>query len=210
MKILLADDDRDQLDLRSLLLAKQGHQTIAVTTAADALEKAKLERPDCAVVDLNIPTEAIGLALIRDLKQFDPAIRIFVLTGGNPKRLNTLAERSLVEEIIIKGSSTAYLVKKLADLTTQEEPFLVGLRTRLAKDKVVTFDVKAVPRAAQSEVVGITTDGAMKVRVAAVPDKGKANEELRDTLADWFAVPKSNVELLHGETSQRKVWRVRK
>jgi hypothetical protein len=50
----------------------------------------------------------------------------------------------------------------------------------------------------------------MKVRVAAVPDKGKANEELRDVLARWFKVPKSNVELLHGETSHRKVLRVRK
>ena len=48
-----------------------------------------------------------------------------------------------------------------------------------------------MPRAARSEVVGMTTDGAMKVRVAAVPDKGKANEELRDTLADWFKVPKT-------------------
>jgi hypothetical protein len=195
MKILLADDDQDQLDLRCLLLAKHGHQTIAVATAAAALEKAKRDRPHCAVVDLNIPTEALGLALIRDLKHFDPDIRIFVLTGGDPKRFNTLAERSLVEEIIVKGSSTAYLVKKLTDIAAQEDPILVGLR---------------MPRAARSEVAGITTDGAMKVRIAAVPDKGKANEELRDILADWFAVPKSNVELLRGETSQRKVWRVRK
>ena len=210
MKILLADDDQDQLDLRCLLLAKHGHQTIAVATAAAALEKAKRDRPHCAVVDLNIPTEALGLALIRDLKHFDPDIRIFVLTGGDPKRFNTLAERSLVEEIIVKGSSTAYLVKKLTDIAAQEDPILVGLRMQLAKDRVVTFDVKAVPRAARSEVAGITTDGAMKVRIAAVPDKGKANEELRDISADWFAVAKSNVELLRGETSQRKVWRVRK
>jgi uncharacterized protein YggU (UPF0235/DUF167 family)/CheY-like chemotaxis protein len=210
MKILLADDDKDQLDLRSLLLAKHGHETIAVTTAAAALREAKTQRPQCAVVDLKIPTEALGLGLIRDLKTFDAAIRVFVLTGGDPKRINTLPERSLVEEVIVKGSSTAYLVKKLAELATQQEPLLTNLRTQLAKDKVVTFDVKAVPRAARSEVMGITSDGAMKVRVAAVPDKGKANEELRDTLADWFAVPKSNVELLHGETSQRKVWRVRK
>ncbi len=67
-----------------------------------------------------------------------------------------------------------------------------------------------MPRAPRSEVVGITADGVLKVRVAAVPDKGKANEELRDTLAVWFKVPKNNVELLHGETSPRKVWRVKK
>jgi hypothetical protein len=50
----------------------------------------------------------------------------------------------------------------------------------------------------------------MKVKVAAAPEKGKANEELRDLLADWFGVPKNHVDLMHGETSQRKAWRVRR
>jgi uncharacterized protein YggU (UPF0235/DUF167 family) len=57
-------------------------------------------------------------------------------------------------------------------------------------------------------VVGVTTDGAMKVRVAAAPEKGRANEELRAVLAEWFKVPKSNVEVLLGESSQRKRVRV--
>jgi uncharacterized protein len=210
MKILLADDDKDQLELRSLLLAENGHETIAVTSAAAALEEAKTQRPQCAVIDLKIPTEAIGLALIRALKSFDAAMRVFVLTGGDPKRINGLPEKKLVEEVIAKGSSTAYLMKRLGELTGNSEPKLARLRELLARDEVVTFDVKAVPRSPRSEVVGVTADGAMKVRVAAVPDKGKANEELRDVLASWFKVPKSNVELLQGETSQRKVLRVRK
>jgi DNA-binding response OmpR family regulator len=115
MKVLLADDDQDQLDLRSLLFAKKGFETIAVTTAAAALEEAKAQRPQCAVIDLRIPTEALGLGLIRDLKAFDAAMRVFVLTGGDPNRINALPERSLVEEVIVKGSSTAYLLKKLAE-----------------------------------------------------------------------------------------------
>lgn len=210
MKVLLADDDKDQLDLRRLVLTKSGYETIAVTTAEAALEQAKIEHPQCAVIDLKIPTEAIGLALIRALKAFDSAMRVFVLTGTDPKRINGLPERNLVEEVLTKGSSTAYLMKKLGELASSAEPKLERLRAVLAREGVVTFNVKAVPRAALSEVVGYTTDGAMKVRVAAVPDKGKANEELRDVLAEWFSVPKSNVELLQGETSQRKVLRVRK
>ncbi len=207
MKILLADDDQDQLELRCLLLAKKGFEPIAVTSAVDALKEAKAQRPSCAVLDLKIPTEAAGLGLIRSLKAFDVEIRIFVLTGGDAKRINALPEMELVEEVIVKGSSTAQLLKKLGEV---EDPQLKLLRLQLVKEKVVTFDVKAMPRAARSEVVGMTTDGAVKVRVAAVPDKGQANEELRDTLAEWFKVPKNHVDLLHGETSPRKVWRVRK
>ena len=207
MKILLADDDADQLELRSLLLEKKGFETIAVTTATAALKEAKAQRPHCAVIDLKIPTESAGLALIRDLKGFDSAMRIFVLTGSEAKRVNGLAEMALVEEVIVKGSTTAYLLKKLSEV---EDPALTALRGKLAKEKVITFEVKAKPRAQRSEVVGMSTDGAMKVRVAALPESGKANEELRDVLAAWFKVPKNNVDLLQGETSQRKLWRVRK
>ena len=150
------------------------------------------------------------MGLIRALNELDAAIRLFVLTGGDPKRINGLPERTLVEEVIAKGSSIGYLVKKLGELASKEDPKLLALRAALDKDKVVTFDVKAVPRASRSAVVGVTIDGAMKVKITAAPDKGKANEELRAVLAEWFKLPKSNVELLHGETSQRKVWRVRK
>jgi uncharacterized protein YggU (UPF0235/DUF167 family) len=207
MKILLADDDQDQLELRTLLLEKKGFETMAFTTAGEALKAAKIRHPHCAVIDLKLPTEAAGLGLIRSLKALDAEMRVFILTGGDAKRINALPEMNLVEEVIVKGSSTAYLLRKLAEL---EDPQLLRLRTQLAKDKVVTFDVKAMPRAAHSEVVGMTTDGVMKVRVAAIPDKGKANEELRDVLAAWFKVPKNHVELLHGDASQRKLWRVRK
>lgn len=210
MKILLADDDRDQLDLRSLLIEKKGFETIAVTTADAALQEAKAQRPQCAVIDLKIPTEAAGLALIRALKEIDAAIRVFVLTGSDAKRIHTLPEMTLVEEVILKGSPIAYLLKKLGELVNAEDPHLARLRAQFDKEKVLTFNVKAVPRASRSEVVSMTLDGAMKVRVAAVPDKGQANEELREVLAKWFKVAKNNVELLRGETSQRKVLRIRK
>ena len=39
----------------------------------------------------------------------------------------------------------------------------------------MTIRVKVMPRAAKSEVVGTMTDGTLKVRIAAPPEKGKAN-----------------------------------
>jgi len=180
----------------------------AVCCSPAALLAAEEQWPECAVLDLKLPTEAMGLSLIRALKSLDAAMRIFVLTGSDPKRINALPEKKLVEEVIVKGSSTAYLMKKLGELAGSAEPKLALFRETLARANVVAFDVKAVPRAARSEVVGVTTDGAMKVRLAAVPDKGKANEELRAVLAGWFQVPKSNVEIVLGETSQRKRLRV--
>ena len=72
----------------------------------------------------------------------------------------------------------------------------------------LTFAVRVVPRAAKSEVVG-ERDGALRVRVAAPPVEGAANEELARVLARAFGVPARAVEIVGGHTSKTKQVRVR-
>lgn len=71
------------------------------------------------------------------------------------------------------------------------------------KDGCLIFNVRVVPRASCSEIVG-EHDGALKVRLAAPPVDGAANNELIKTLAKAFGVSKSSVEILSGETSKTK------
>lgn len=71
------------------------------------------------------------------------------------------------------------------------------------KDGAVTFDVRVVPRASKSEIVG-EHDGALKVRIAAPPVEGAANAELIRLLAKSFGVPRSNVSIVGGESSKKK------
>ncbi len=68
--------------------------------------------------------------------------------------------------------------------------------------------VKVVPRSSKSEVAGTMADGSLKVKVAAVPEKGKANEELCAVLARHFNVPLSRVSVVAGATSTRKRVRI--
>lgn len=70
------------------------------------------------------------------------------------------------------------------------------------------INVKVIPRAARSEVAGYQPDGALKVRIAAPPEKGKANEALCELLSAHFGVPRRNVVILRGETSPRKRIRI--
>lgn len=69
------------------------------------------------------------------------------------------------------------------------------------------FTVRVVPRASQSKVVG-EHDGALRVRVAAPPVDGAANEELVRTLARALSVPVRDVEITGGHTSKVKQVRV--
>jgi uncharacterized protein (TIGR00251 family) len=72
-----------------------------------------------------------------------------------------------------------------------------------AKDNALIFNVRVVPRASKSEIVG-EHDGALKVRIASPPVDGAANAELIKLLAKTFDVSKSEVEIVGGQTSKTK------
>jgi uncharacterized protein (TIGR00251 family) len=65
------------------------------------------------------------------------------------------------------------------------------------------LEVKAIPGASRSLIGGLR-DGALLVRVAAPPERGKANEELRALLARELGLAKSEIVVVHGEASRRK------
>jgi len=71
--------------------------------------------------------------------------------------------------------------------------------------RVITVHV--VPRASRSEVVG-DHNGALRVRIAAPPVDGAANEELIRLLAKTFAVSKRDVSVLSGRTGKIKQVRI--
>jgi len=72
----------------------------------------------------------------------------------------------------------------------------------------VLLPVRAQPGAKSSGVRGVQ-DGALKVSVTQIAEKGKANKALRTVLSDALDVRKSQLELLAGETSGHKQFLVR-
>jgi len=72
----------------------------------------------------------------------------------------------------------------------------------------VTLRIKVIPRSPRTEFSGELSDGTQKVKVAAPPDKGKANEELCRFLADHHQVPRSAVTILSGHTSPLKLVKI--
>ena len=68
----------------------------------------------------------------------------------------------------------------------------------------VRLRIRAQPRASRTEVVG-EHDGALKVRVAAPPVDGAANDELVRFLAKLLKRPAQSVRIVAGESARRKV-----
>jgi uncharacterized protein len=75
------------------------------------------------------------------------------------------------------------------------------------KEGALTFKVRVVPRASRSEIVG-EHDGALRIRIAAPPVDGAANEELVRLLARAFGVTRSDIAITAGQTAKLKTVRV--
>ena len=69
-------------------------------------------------------------------------------------------------------------------------------------DIILTLHVQ--PGAKHNEVVGLHGE-ALKIKLAAPPIEGRANEALLKFIADLFAVPLRNTELKQGGQSRHKV-----
>lgn len=63
--------------------------------------------------------------------------------------------------------------------------------------------VKVVPGSSRTQVAG-TLDGMVKIKVAAPPEKGKANDCLIDYLADALGCRKKDIHLVRGQTQPVK------
>jgi len=48
-------------------------------------------------------------------------------------------------------------------------------------------------------------DREFRVKVKSPPEKGKANKEVIERLAEYFSISKSQVSILRGHTSRKKI-----
>jgi uncharacterized protein (TIGR00251 family) len=75
------------------------------------------------------------------------------------------------------------------------------------EDNAIVFRVQVVPRASRSEIVG-EHNGSLRVRIAAPPVDGAANEALIALLAKRVKVPKSAVSITSGHGAKLKQVRI--
>lgn len=82
-----------------------------------------------------------------------------------------------------------------------------GGRRRAPQERAASpktaLSIKVVPGATRSGIAG-WLGTALKVRVAAPPERGRANAEVVRVLAEALGVPESAVQIVSGATSARK------
>ncbi|HUO33029.1 MAG TPA: response regulator [Bryobacteraceae bacterium] len=112
-RLLLADDDIQQLAIRKLLLEAAGHQVTTAEAAPEARRMLADLRPEVLVMDLRLPKLKDGLSLIRCVDEQRLAVKIIVLSGWI-EELWDLPEEKLVSSILGKPFRNEQLLEAIS------------------------------------------------------------------------------------------------
>ncbi len=70
------------------------------------------------------------------------------------------------------------------------------------------IEVKVEPRSSKKGIAGVM-DNMVKVKLTAPPVEGEANEQLIEVLSELTGVRKSDIRIVRGLSSRRKVVEIR-
>ena len=120
-RILVADDDVAQLELRRLILEAGGHQVSLAIRPGDVLRQ--LASADLVITDLRFPNAqggddpAEGLTLIRAIRDSGYRGPVLVLSGC-PRDLEGHPEEQLVSRVMLKPVGMQALLQAIGELVT--------------------------------------------------------------------------------------------
>jgi signal transduction histidine kinase/DNA-binding response OmpR family regulator len=106
-RVLIIEDDSEQLESIRLLLASRDVETVGAQTAADCLARLQAETFDCMVLDLRLP-DTSGFDLLDQLSRDDSFAfpPVIVYTGRDLTQDEELRLRRFSKSIIIKGAKS--------------------------------------------------------------------------------------------------------
>ncbi|MCU1234062.1 MAG: response regulator receiver protein [Candidatus Solibacter sp.] len=122
-RILVADDDPIQLDLRRTVLEMNGYQVDTALSVASTLRLIQANPTDLVILDLRFPNDAgeadpeEGMALIRRLRELAFTGPIIVLSGW-PEELYGRPEESMISRILLKPVKIQMLLDTVRALLT--------------------------------------------------------------------------------------------
>ena len=110
--ILLVDDDAGGLEIRKMLLEREGHHVVTASDVAGARACFRQNAIECVILDMRLPQPEDGLALVREFRDAAPELRIVVLAGWSAD-LEGRPERILVNEVLAKPVRSERLISSV-------------------------------------------------------------------------------------------------
>ena len=118
-KILVLDDVMDAGLLVKQILEKKGHEVANFTEEEEALDHARANRVDLAILDIRLK-KLNGVEVLEELKKIDPSMRVIMLTGYPTLETARESLRLGASEYCVKPIDKEELEEKVASALEAE------------------------------------------------------------------------------------------
>jgi two-component system alkaline phosphatase synthesis response regulator PhoP len=157
MKILIADDEPDIIEIISFHLTKAGFEVITANDGSEAIEKAKLHTPDCIILDIMMPKRT-GFEVceyLRSNTQFDKTL-IVLLTALNDEASHIKGLELGGDDFVSKPISPKVLLSRITALFRRIQP--TSTENKIVQIKDLSID----PAQYKTTLNGVTHSLAKK------------------------------------------------
>jgi two-component system, NtrC family, response regulator AtoC len=114
LKILVAEDDPNMVSVLSELLRDERREVVCANSADRAFDMVKEDAPDLVLADIEMPEgKPHGLDLLRQVKEYNRAIPVMMITGNGTKDRAVEALRLGAHDFIEKPFRIDELVKRV-------------------------------------------------------------------------------------------------
>jgi two-component system KDP operon response regulator KdpE len=119
-RVLVCDDERHVLRALKVVMRDAGFETLPAGGVADALQLARLRRPDAAILDLVLP-DGDGVGLCRALRHWTD-IPILLLSAVDDEERKVSALEAGADDYVTKPFSPRELVARLGAVLRRSAP----------------------------------------------------------------------------------------
>ena len=131
--LLVIDDDRLHCDLLQVALARHGYQVSTATSGREGVTLFRQLRPVVTLLDLRMP-EMDGLAVLKELRTYDPRAGVIMLGGGATEELENRARELRVTDFLRKGLSLDVLIGAVHRIAQQARREASSAQSRTATE----------------------------------------------------------------------------
>jgi CheY-like chemotaxis protein len=116
-RVLIVDDNEDAANSLAILLKLGGHETACVYTAADALSRAAVFKPDVVLLDIGLPGMD-GYEVAQQMRELPGLkdIRLVAVTGYGRSDDRLRAREAGFDDHLVKPVEFAVLERTLAGI----------------------------------------------------------------------------------------------
>jgi two-component system, OmpR family, response regulator len=126
-KVLIAEDDKNLLDILRYNLEKEGYQVVTAQTGVQALEKTRSEKPDLLILDIMLP-EIDGFEICRIIRK-EMTIPILMLTAKADEVDKIVGLELGADDYMTKPFSTRELLARIKAMLRRVEMVSESLTT---------------------------------------------------------------------------------